>query len=238
MTRWTMAAAAAAALACASPAFAGNYKIVLDRPAGGRLLTGHMGLQAADERTQDTLVRVVAPGNRVDVRGTVRVLVLNLGPTAFTFGPDQVTLRLTDGTVLKPTPVEQFETRKDVAEQTQYRARAIDLANRNSLSSLLGGSTASASAPGQPAEIPTGPSASTSSYSFQSDSDLLPHAETLNAIYQLLIPLTVKPQQAWGGYYVFDVPKDVQRRKADQALTIIVRTGREEHRFSGTLRWK
>lgn len=221
-----------------APAFAGSYKIVLDRPVNGRLLTGHAGLQAADERTQDTLVRVVAPGNTVDVRGTVRVLVMNLSDKAFTFGPDEVTLRLGDGTVLKPTPVDAFERRKDVAEQTAGRARAIDIGNRNSLPSLVGSGASSPNVPGIPVAIPSGPAANTTSLDFQSDTDLLPHGEVLNAIYQLLIPLNVGPQQAWGGYYVFDVPKAVQRMRTDLPLSITVRTGAEEHRFSAMLRWK
>lgn len=221
-----------------TPALAGSYRIVLDRPTNGRLLTGHMGLQAADERTRDTLVRVVAPGNTLDVRGTVRVLVMNLSDKAFTFGPDEVTLRLGDGTVLKPTPLEAFETRKVVAEQTAGRARAIDIGNRNSLSSLIGGGAPGPNTPGVPVAIPSGPAAATTSLDFQSDTDLLPHGEVLNAIYQLLIPLKVGPQQAWGGYYVFDVPKAVQHSRMDLPLSISVRTGAEEHRFSATLHWK
>lgn len=224
-----------AGLLLAAPAIAGNYKIVLDRPANGRLLNGHMGLQAADEQTPYTLVRVVAPGNTLDVRGTVRVLVANLGKPAFTFGPDQVTLQLGDGTVLKPVPIEEFEKRKVVAEQESGHARAIDLGNRNDLPSSAAGS---GSAPGQPQALPTGTSADTVSQDYQSDSDLLPHSEALNAIYQLLIPLDVGPRQAWGGYYVFDVPKAVQRARADQPLTISVRTGDEVHRFTGMLHWR
>lgn len=234
MKAWT----ALALLALSSPALAGSYKIVLDRPASGRLLTGHMGLQAADDRTAGTLVRVVAPGNTLDVRGTVRVLVMNLSDKPFAFGPDQVTLRLGDGTILQPTPVEAFETRKVVAEQTAGRSRAIDIGNRNSLSSLVGSSSSGPANPSAPVAIPTGPATSTTSQDFQSDSDLLPHAETLNAIYQLLIPMNVGPQQAWGGYYVFDVPKAVQRSRTDLPLLIVVRTGPEEHRFSAMLHWK
>lgn len=45
---------AAAALGLPAPAFGASYKIVLDRPANGRLLFGHAGLQAADERTPAT----------------------------------------------------------------------------------------------------------------------------------------------------------------------------------------
>lgn len=226
-----------AALVLAAPAAAGNYKIVLDKPATGRLLIGHMGLQAADEQSPYTLVRVVAPGNTVDVRGTVRVLVANLGEPAFTFGPDQVAIRLRDGTVFKPTAVDQFETRKTVIERENGHARTIDLMNRNDLPALAGNGPG-ASPPGAPETIPAAPSADALTQDYRSDSDLLPGAETLNAIYQLLIPLAVGPRQAWGGYYVFDVPKEVQKRHADQPLTITVRTGGEDHVFSGTLRWK
>ena len=66
----------------------------------------------------------------------------------------------------------------------------------------------------------------------------LPGAMMLDSIYQLLVPLSVEPQKAWGGYYVFDMPKTAFRRKTDQPLTIVVRTGAREHRFAATLKWK
>lgn len=229
---------AAAALGLAAPAFGASYKIVLDRPANGRLLFGHAGLQAADERTPATLVRVIAPGNAVEQRGTVRVLVMNLGSRTFTFGPDQVMLRLGDGTVLKPVPVDQYEQRKVVAEQTANRARTLDMRNRADLSALAGETGSGAASLRGGGMVAAGASGATAGQDNASDDSQLPHAEVLNAIYQLLIPLDVEPQHAWGGYYVFDVPKGVQNRKADQPLTITVRTGPEEHRFSGMLRWK
>ena len=70
------------------------------------------------------------------------------------------------------------------------------------------------------------------------DESDLPGARTLDALYQLLLPESVGPNQVWGGYYVFDMPKGVFDRRADQPLTIIVRTGSEEHRFAATLHWK
>ena len=61
----------------------------------------------------------------------------------------------------------------------------------------------------------------------------------LNAINQILdAPMPVAPRKAWGGYYVFDVPKSVFERKADQPLTILVTTGGQQHRFAATLKWK
>lgn len=228
----------AAALAVASPAIAGSYRIVLDRPANGRLLTGHAGLQAADERTPGSFVRVVAPGNPVEQRGTVRVMVMNLGSRTFTFGPDQVTLRLGDGTVLKPVPVDQYERRRIVAEEVQNRARALDVRNRANLSALAGQTGGGAVPVAGVQTMSTPDVAATSGQESASDDSQLPHAEVLNAIYQLLVPLDVEPQHAWGGYYVFDLPKDVQKRRTDLPLSITVQTGKEQHLFSGTLRWK
>jgi len=121
MTRWGLAATA---LAIATPAFAHSYRIVLDKPANGKLLIGHAGVQAVDDRTASTLVRVVAPGNAVDQRGTVRVLVMNLGAAPFQFGPDDVSLTLGDGTQLKPVPVDTME------KMTSQLARSARLSTR------------------------------------------------------------------------------------------------------------
>lgn len=60
----------------------------------------------------------------------------------------------------------------------------------------------------------------------------------MDALYQLLLPETFGPNQASGGYYVFDVPKAVFNHKADQPLTVIAHAGGEEHRFAATLHWK
>ena len=46
------------------------------------------------------------------------------------------------------------------------------------------------------------------------------------------------PRAAWGGYYVFDMPKELFRRKSDMPLTVLIRTGSEVHRFAATLKWK
>ena len=227
-----------AALCLAVPALANSYRLVLDPPAGGRLLKGYGGLQAADQRTASALVRVITPGNDVDRRGTVRVLVMNLGASPFTFGPQHVTLRLGDGTILTPTPLREFERGRILIERESGRAAITDRANRNSFSDLAraanSGMTAATPGVGAPGTGPT----QVQGQDHRADLLRLPGGQTLDAIYQLLTPEIVEPQQAWGGYYVFDVPKPVQSRRIDQPLSVIVRTGREEHRFPAMLRWK
>ena len=232
--KWMLAVALAAV---PGAALAGSYRVVLAPPAGGKLLVGHAGVQAADERTQTALVRVIAPGNEVKQRGTVRVLVMNLGARPFEFGPDQVRLTLGDGTVLRPVPVDTMEKGRVLVERENGRAAAIDFGNRNNLDSLAGQAATgvtprSGASPSAPAARPSRDN------DRRSDMFELPGGQTLDAIYQILVPLPVDPGKAWGGYYVFDLPKAAFARRADQPLSIVVRTGPEEHRFNATLKWK
>lgn len=236
MKKWWIAGIACSFVA--SAATGGSYRVVL-QPNGGKLLAGHAGVQAIDDRTATALVRVISPGNAVDQRGTIRVLVMNLGPKAFEFGPDQVRLTLADGTVLQPSSVDEFEKGRVLVERESRYAAATDLRNRNNLPGLeqqaSGGLTAQSRAP----VSSNGQSVSgTAGENRRTDESFLPGAETLNAIYQLLIPQPVASNKAWGGYYVFDVPKAVFERRADQALSIVIKTGAEEHRFLATLKWK
>ena len=204
--KWMMAFALAAV---PGAALAGSYRVVLAPPAGGKLLTGHAGVQAADDRTQTALVRLIAPGNEVKQRGTVRVLVMNLGARPFEFGPDQVRLTLGDGTVLRPVPVDTMEKGRVLVERENGRAAATDMHNKNSLDSLAGQAATGVPRGRSPAlqararRRPGRRKAMTGAATCSS----CPAGQTLDAIYQILVPLTVDPAKAWGGYYVFELPK-------------------------------
>ena len=234
--KWWIAGAACSLVA--SAAGAGSYRIVL-QANDGKMLVGHAGVQAVDDRTATALVRVISPGNAVDERGTVRVLVMNLGPKTFEFGPDQVRLTQADGTVLQPSSVDEFEKGRILVERESRYAAGTDLRNRNNLSGLEqqanGGPTAQSRAPvSRSATSVSG----TTSENRRTDESLLPGAEALGAIYQFLIPQPVAANKAWGGYYVFDMPKAVFARRADQPLSILVTTGAEQHHFNAILKWK
>jgi hypothetical protein len=240
LVRRVAACATLAAFVHGTPALAGAYRIELQAPPGGKLLHGRGGVEAADERTAVALVRLISPGNDIHERGTIRVLVMNLSGQTFRFGPDEVRLTLTDGTVLKPVSVAQMEDGRELVERESGHAAANDLRNRNNLSGLEAqansGSTAQSPFPGVAA--PGSAVSGTGAHERRTDESLLPGAELLNGIYQVLVPLSVEPHKAWGGYYVFDLPKDVFRRKANMPLTVFVRTGSEVHRFAATLKWK
>jgi hypothetical protein len=225
-----------AALVLSVPALAGSYRVVL-QPEGHKMLVGHAGVQAVDERTAGALVRLITPGNEVKERGTVRVLVRNLGSQPFQFGPDDVRLQLADGTQLKPTPLDKFEKGAELVQREMHHQAAIDMQVKNSLSSYVQQS-GSAGGAMRPVGSVSAPPTDVQDLERRSDERDLPGAKTMDALDQVLLPDTVGPNQAWGGYYVFDVPNDVFNRRADQPLTVIVRTGREEHRFAATLHWK
>ncbi len=240
MKRLAAAIALAVMAPLASPACAGAYRIVLAPPPSGKLLHGHGGVEAADDRTGTALVRLVSPGNDIHEVGTVRVLVMNLGAKPFEFGPDDVTLSLADGTVLKPVSIARSEHGREIVELETRRAMAQNIQNRNNIASLAdqanSGPTTQSMSPG--AATPGSTGSGTAGHDRRADDSLLPGVRLLDSIYQVLIPLTVQPHQAWGGYYLFDMPRTVFRRKANQPPTIDVRTGGEVHRFTAILKWK
>lgn len=230
---------AIAAAMLAAPVSAASYKVVLSPPAGTEVVRGHGGLHAVDDRTETTLVRVISPGSDVKERGTIRILVMNKGAQTFPFGPDQVRLELADGTRLKPVPISLFINKAELVEREVGRARAIDSRNRANLSELARqGSGSSATAPTGVTVAPQSGPISTEGLDLKPDDLMLPGAKTLNAIYQVLETQPVAPNQGWGGYYVFNLPKSLRSRKSDQPLTITVTTGSEVRRFNAMLQYR
>jgi hypothetical protein len=201
-------------------------------------LHGYGGLHAADSRTERTLVRVISPGSPINKRGTVRVLVMNLGGAPFDFGPASVRLELADGSILAEVPIAEFAKGADLVEREMGRSAAVDRRVKGDLSNLAQSASTGI-------QVPTGfvsggnsAAANSSAASRQDrnqDSDALPGAKLLSAIDGVLQPAKVGPQEAAGGYLVFELPKTVRGQKTDQPLTIVVTAGRDEHRFAATL---
>jgi hypothetical protein len=231
--------AAIALLAFAAPVSAASYKVVLSPPADTQVVRGHGGLHAVDDRTDTTLVRIISPGSSIKARGTIRVLVMNKGTRTFPFGPDQVRLELADGTRLKPVPIGMFINKAELVEREMGRARTVDHRNRANLSELARqGAGSSSPGPTGVAAAPTSGPIATQGLDLKPDDLLLPGAKTLDAIYQVLETQPVAPNQGWGGYYVFDLPKAVRDQKSDIPLKIVITTGAEVRRFDATLRYR
>jgi hypothetical protein len=230
---------AIASVLLASPVTAASYKIVLAPPAGTQVVWGHGGLHAVDDRTDTTLVRIVSPGSNFKERGTVRVMVKNKGTATFPFGPDQVKLELADGTRLKPVTIGQFINKAELVEREVGKARAVDQSNRGSIEALAR-QTSGTSGPGPigVARAPQSGPISATGLDLAPDDLMLPGAKTLDAIYQVLETQPVAQNQGWGGYYVFNLPKDVRSRKTDLPLAITITTGGEVRRFNAMLQYR
>ncbi|QAY78790.1 hypothetical protein [Sphingosinicella sp. BN140058] len=228
---------AALALALAGPAAAGNYRVQLSGQ-DHKLLHGYGGLHAADSRTEGSLVRVISPGSAITRRGTVRVLVMNLGAKVFDFGPASVRLELADGSVLSEVPLTEFAKGANLVEREMGRAASVDRRVKGDLSSLAQSASTGTQVPTGFVSGGNGTAASNAAAARQDrnqDADLLPGAKLLSAIDGVLQPAKVGPQEASGGYLVFELPKIVRSQKADQPLTIVVTAGRDEHRFAAML---
>jgi hypothetical protein len=224
-------------LIASSPSLAASYKVVLAPPSGGKVLEGHGGLHAVDDRSPTSLVRLISPGSNLTRRGTIRVLVMNLGAQTFLFGPEQVSLELADGTKLFPVPPSQFIRGADLIEREMGRARSVDARNRENLSGLAQQGAGSGPVVPGVRSVPSA-AATTEGFDRRGDEMALPGAKTLDSIYQVLESQPVEPNKAWGGYYVFNLPKEVRALKTTQPLTIVVRTGTEVRRFNATLRYE
>jgi hypothetical protein len=232
----TVAAATLLALFGASSALA-EFKVQL-KEGPERTIRAENGIQAADSRTPRTLVRVISPGLPFGRRGTVRVLVMNTGTQPFTFGPGNVTLTLADGTVLPEVPLTEFDKGARLIDRELSRGAAVDRQVKAGLADLAratsSGPTASVMAP---VATPSTGSAAAAAQSQDRNADInsLPGAKLLTAIYDVMRPTKVAPQEAAGGYLVFDMPKALRRRKTDQELTIDVKVGGDTHRFAAVL---
>ncbi|MEO7365484.1 MAG: hypothetical protein ABIW03_04115 [Sphingomicrobium sp.] len=233
--KWLVFACAAIASLPAGSAAAADFTLNF-APGQGKILQGRGGLQVFDVKTAKTLMRVIAPGNRITKLGTVRVLVMNLGQPAFRFGPDQVRIELPGGTQMKAVPVAVFDRGQEIVEREVRIAGSIDRAVKSNLGSYTqsqnGGMTASSI---------SGSSVDHGDQGGQSSrmdrlSDNLPGAKLLGSLDQVLRPLRVGPNEAWGGYVIFTMPEPVQKAQQDQHVTIVVQTGQEVHRVQAVFK--
>lgn len=230
----SMIMGAASAILLASAAAAADFKLQFASGAG-KVLNGRGGLQVFDLTTDKTRMRVIAPGSRITERGAVRVLVLNLGQPAYEFGPDQVSVELPDGTPLSEVPVAIFDTKEAQLQKLVNINGAVDRNVKANLSAYAqqanSGMTAATISGGS--SMPD--SAGSNALKLDDISESAPGAKVLGGLNGILRPLAVGPKEAWGGYLVFNMPKALHKAKADQPVTIVVRTGREVHRIRAVL---
>ena len=223
------------ALMMGAQAEAASYKLEIE--AGqGNILRGRGGLHALDIRTDDTLLRVIAPGNRIDKRGTVRVLVMNLGKPRYDFGPANVSIELPDGSALPEVPVRVFDAGEELVAREVRRGAATARSVEGSLTSVAQSAESGLTAQRMTGQSQSGGSVRGEAQRLDEVDSQVPGAKLLDGLNGVLRPYNIGPQEAWGGYLIFDMPKTLRRRDADQPVTIVVQTGNDVHRIRAVLK--
>lgn len=241
--QWAKGLNLVVALSLSGTALAKGHVLNLE-PGNAGIVRGHAGLHAVDEKTDDVHIRIIAPGLEISKRGTIRVLVKNLGKVPFEFGPDNVQLVLAEGVQLTKVPLNEFDRGYTLIKREQGRAAAVQAQNNSTIGTLMGQTQAgvtvgSINAATSSSGTLSGGSVSTEDLRRRAEDEYaMPGGKTLDALYQVLMPEVVAPQAASGGYLVFDLPKALQNQRSDVHLTVAIRTGSKVHHFKAVLRYR
>lgn len=236
--RKVIAIALACAAALAPAAVQASFRVKLQGAPEHPLIEGRGGLHAVDSRTERTLVRVISPGSDINKMGTVRVLVMNLAAEPFVFSARNVTLELADGTPLPWVPYEEFDEGAKLIERESARQAAMGRRSANNFSELAAGGAART--PGVSTPAPGGNAGADAAEKLEDDAEVgrQPGAKMREMVESIMDRSRLEPQQAAGGYLLFELPKPLRSARADVPIVLVVKTGKEEHRFTGLLDWQ
>lgn len=227
--------AAALGVGLTAPVAAAEFRLEL---LGDRLLKARNGIVAADSRTSKALVRVISPGSSISKFGTVRVLVMNLGSRAFSFGPEDVAIMSESGAAFPVVNNDRLDTGYESVKRETARQRSVTASVNRSLSSLAEAASVGVR-PQTPVPTVAGSGAGADSAARLDRSRGPGEAANpgiLDALTGTLGTFEVPPQDARGGYLLFEIPKSLRSSKTSQPLTLVVTVAGEEHRFPALLK--
>jgi hypothetical protein len=115
----------ALAIAIASPAVAAKFTMQLT-PSAEQVARMEAGVAAVDNSAAGSSVRLLQAEGDLKKRGSIQVLVMNHGASAFNFGPENVTAKLGDGTPVAIITYERLV--KEEKRRQTWRAIAVGLA--------------------------------------------------------------------------------------------------------------
>ena len=217
------------------------------------------GREVVDDTTATTSVRLLEPRQQTPKQGGFRVYVVNNTGKQFNFGPENVTLKMADGTAVAMLTYQDLLKQEKRREAWQAIAAGFAAAGRNMQASQAGYNYGSASFSGNtygtygttPYTANTYGTATYSGYNAgaafaaqsvaneQNQRDFqalaLNQAAKREDLAQVMKTTTVDPGQAFGGIVQYMVPAAVRSSKTAVPVTIEVRTGDEVHKFQATL---
>jgi hypothetical protein len=244
---------------CSTSAVASKFTMQLN-PTPKQASRMQSGVAAVDDSSATSSVRLIQAEGDLKKRGSIELLVMNQGATSFTFGPENLTATLADGTPVPIVTYEQLvheekrrETWAAVAAGLAAAGRSMSAANSGYYS---GTATYSGNTFGTFGSTPynstTFGTATISGYDYgasqaaQSSANLQnqemfarmteQNASKMEALKGYMRTTTVDPQQMFGGTGMFDLPKAARGSKNDVPMTFVVTINGEEHRFDALLK--
>jgi hypothetical protein len=218
------------------------------------------GVAAVDDSTARSSVRLIQAEGDLKKRGEIGVLVMNQGDKPFTFGPENITAKLADGT---PVPIITYDqlVKEEKRRQTWAAIAAGLAAAGNSMSAANSGyysgtATYSGSTFGTfgstPYNASTFGTATVSGYDYgraqlaqsvanaENQATFARMAEqnaaNMKALKAYMRTTTVDPQQMFGGSVTFELPKAARGSKNDVPMTFVVTINGEGHKFEAVLK--
>jgi hypothetical protein len=213
-----------------------------------------------DDSASGSSVRLIQAEGDISKRGSRQVLVMNQAAAPFTFGLENITATLADGTVVPIITYEQLvreekrrETWAAIAAGLSAAGRSMSAANSGYYS---GYGTYSGSTFGTFGSTPySGTTSGTvivsgynagAAQAAQSAANIENqqmfaqmtenNASRMGALKAYMRTTTVDPQQMFGGTVQFELPKQVRSSKQDVPVTFIVTINGEQHRFAAVLK--
>jgi len=257
MRRVVFAAAAIAALS--TPAVASKFTMQLNA-APQQVSRMQSGVAAVDDSASGSSVRLIQAEGNISKRGSIEVLVMNQAAAPFTFGPENITATLADGTAVPIITYEQLvheekrrETWAAIAAGLSAAGRSMSAANSGYYS---GYGTYSGSTFGTFGSTPysgtTSGTVMVSGYNAgaaqaaQSAANIENqqmfaqmtdnNASRMGALKAYMRTTTVDPQQMFGGTVQFELPKQARSSKQDVPVTFVVTINGEQHRFDAVFK--
>ena len=256
---WRLVFGVGVATAIAAPAFAAKFTMQL-QPRTEQISRMQAGVAAVDSSTANSSVRLIQAEGDLKKRGSIQVLVMNQGMAPFTFGPENITAVMSDGTPVAIITYEQL-VREEKKRQTWAAIAAGLSAFSNSMAASNSGyysgtTTYRGSTYGTfgttPYNSSTFGSATMSGYDYgraqaaqsianaQNQANFARMAENnasrMNALKAYMRTTTVDPQQMFGGSVTIELPKSVHKMKGDVPMTFVVSIAGEEHKFDVLLK--
>lgn len=244
---------------CPAPAMAAKFAMKLN---AGAEQTARMdgGVAAVDDAKAGSVVRLIQSEGDFKKRGSIGILVMNQADKPFTFGPENITAKLSDGTPVTIITYEQLvkeekhrQTWAAIGAGLAAAGRSMNAANAGNYSSYgTYNSTTYGSYGATPFSAMSSGTVSMSGYDYgraqaaqsianaQNDEEFSRLAErnaaNMRALKAYMRTTTVDPRQMFGGSVTFELPKTARDASGDVPVTFIVTINGEEHRFDALVK--